>query len=117
MPLASAFELRPQDGYLSVNWLEYWGEPDLGVALGLVRGEIAVQAKADGRFAVLNVAEAKAAIDRLTGRRSSITHQPTLEMESHAGIFGFSQSEREVAAELAMLVSLDDVHPGIVVAG
>ena len=81
LPSAAAFELRPQDQYLSVNWLEYWGLSDLGVALDRVRGEFDLRVNENGRFAVLNVSEVKTTVEKVTQRRPSITHQPTATME------------------------------------
>ena len=116
--MASAFVPRQQDEYLSVNWLEYWGLPDLGAALDCIRrelnGERNLQVKLDGRFAVLNVLDIKDTIRGMTKRPSSVMHQPTPDMKSHAGVFGFFQNETDVAAELAMLVSADNTFPGIV---
>ena len=114
LPSAAAFELRPQDQFLSVNWLEYWGQPDLVVALDRVRKEFHLQVREDGRFAVLNVSAVKLAIERVTQRQSSVTHQPTVAMESHAGAFGFSSNDFEVAVELARMAHPQDVFPAIV---
>ena len=113
LPSAAAFELRPQDQYLSVNWLEYWGLSDLGVALDRVREEFDLRVNENGRFAVLNVSEVKTAVDKVTQRRSSITHQPTANMESHAGVFGFLANDFEVAAELAEIVRTENVFPAV----
>ena len=116
LPLAAAFELRAQDEFLSVNWLEYWGEPDLDTALDEVRKELQrdLQVKNDGRLAVLNVSEVKLAIEQVTRRPSSITHQPTVTMKSHAGVFGFSTSDFEAAVELARIARPESVFPAIV---
>ncbi len=37
LPTASAFELRPGEDHLSVNWLEYFGALDVATAIQLVR--------------------------------------------------------------------------------
>ena len=152
LPAAAAFELRPQDQYLSVNWLvlqplrddryrpllvipakagihrfkpdcycqnnmdmvlEYWRLSDLGMALDRIRGEFDLRVSESGRFAVLNVSEVKAAVEKVTQRRSSITHQPTDTMKSHAGVFGFFASDFEVAAELAEIVAAENVFPAV----
>ncbi len=111
--MAAAFEIREKDEFLSVNWLEYWSSSDMGKALGCVRGELSLSRRPGGRFAVLRVSQIKGAIDRLTQRKSAVTHQPTPEMESHAGVFGFFQNDREVAAELARIVTTSAVFPAI----
>ena len=116
-PMASAFEIRSQDHYLSVNWLEYWLASDLDAAVDCVRGELVVlEIKPDGAFAVLNVAAVKAAVDQATRRQSSTTHQPTLDMESHAGVFGFFHSDIDAPAALAEIVAMGNVFPAVVVA-
>ena len=116
LPLAVAFEPREQDQFLSVNWLEYWGELDLDASLDQVRKELQrdLQVKNEGRLAVLNVSEVKLAIEQVTRRPSSITHQPTTTMESHAGVFGFARSDFEVAVELARIARPENVFPAIV---
>ena len=116
LPSAAAFELRPQDQYLSVNWLEYWGLSDLGVALDRVRGEFDLRVNEKGRFAVLNVSEVKTTVEKVTQRRPSITHQPTATMESHAGVVGFFANDFEVAAELAEIVRAENVSQRLVAA-
>ena len=113
LPAAAAFELRPQDQYLSVNWLEYWRLSDLGMALDRIRGEFDLRVSESGRFAVLNVSEVKAAVEKVTQRRPSITHQPTATMDSHAAVFGFFASDFEVAAELAEIVAAENVFPAV----
>ena len=61
--------------------------------------------KSNGRFAVLEVGAAKAVEDTL-----SIKHLPSINDESHAGIFGDITSN--TAAELAMLAG-QNLYPAI----
>ena len=116
-PLAAAFELAPKDTYLSVNWLEYWGLPGKDDGIERIREEFAREVSRDGRFAVLNVSEVKLAVEQVTRRPSDITHQPTDDMESHAGIFGYSQNERDVAVILASMMPKENVFPAVVAEG
>ena len=37
LPMAAAFELKAGEDHLSVNWLEYLGEPNLDAAIARVR--------------------------------------------------------------------------------
>ena len=113
LPSASAFELCTGEQFLSVNWLEYWKQPTIADALDRVREEIPLRLRESGRFAVLNVSETKLAIERVTQRPSAITHQPSASMASHAGIFGFTASDFEVATELAMLAHSENVFPAV----
>ena len=96
-----------------INWLEYWRLSDLGMALDRIRGEFDLRVSESGRFAVLNVSEVKAAVEKVTQRRPSITHQPTATMDSHAAVFGFFASDFEVAAELAEIVAAENVFPAV----
>ena len=79
------------------------------VSIGRVQKELKadLELKPNGRFAVLNVLEAKNAIDTLTKRRSTITHEPTASVKSHAVICGYKQNKLEefkVAVALANIV-------------
>lgn len=109
VPLAAAFRMRPTERYLSVNWLEYWESASMSEALDRVKMDFALRISEAGRFAVLNVSDAKETIERVTHRQASVTHQPTVRMRSHAGVFGYSSDALEVAAELAASVSRDRV--------
>lgn len=99
MLLPAAFLPRKGERYLSVNWLEYFDKADLGDAIEEVREVFrrkGYKVKSNGRFAVLEVGAAKAVGDTL-----SIKHLPSINDESHAGIFGDTTSN--TAAELAIL--------------
>jgi hypothetical protein len=113
LPSASAFEINPKHDYLSVNWLEYWGSQGFCAALDRIRDEFDPEVKEAGRFVVLNVSKVKSAIEAQTQRPSSITHQPTKTMDSHAGVFGYFLSDFEVAVELARIVRLENVFPAV----
>jgi len=71
LPTASAFELRPGEDHLSVNWLEYFAAPDLATAVHLVRSAFhdkAYRLRPGGRFAVFPCGAAKIAVSDGTGR-------------------------------------------------
>ena len=112
-PLASAFEISEGLDYLSVNWLEYWGLSDLHAELDRVRDEFVLQVSRNGRFVVLEVSQIKTAVSQVARRPASVTHQPTPEMASHAGVFGYLHSEREVATILATIGRPENVFPAI----
>lgn len=64
LPTEQAFSLRQGEDHLSVNWLEYFGEPSLEMAVDGVRQafrEKGYQVARTGRFAVLSVRVAKEA--------------------------------------------------------
>ena len=101
MLLPAAFLPRRGERYLSVNWLEYFDKADLGDAIEQVQEVFrrkGYNVKSNGRFAVLEVGAAKAVGDTLC-----IKHLPSINDESHAGIFGDTTSN--TAAELAILAS------------
>ncbi len=113
MPIVDAFELRPQEEYLSVNWLEHLGRLDTGEAIQLLRKEKSrvLKLASNGRFATLNVGNTKTAIHERQDRWLRIDHCPFDNDLSHSGIFGYSTDDLEIAAEIALLVSEKDVYP------
>lgn len=113
LPAVAAFEIDKKHDYLSVNWLEYWGPSDVGSALGRIREDVDLKLSRDGVFAVLNVAVVTDTVERVTEKPSVVKHKPTGRSESHAGVYGYSQSDLEVAAELAMIVEAERVWPGL----
>lgn len=70
--------------------------------------------RSNGRFAVLNVGEAKKAIQAAVGHALRIEHLPSDNDRSHAGIFGYTANDLVVATELKALVTSQDVHPAVV---
>ena len=86
----ASFRPREEDGDgLSVNWVELWGEQDLDTAIQYVQDDLRqdLRLSPNGLFAVLNVGQAKVVIEAATGRRSTITHQPT-RVKSHSDACG-----------------------------
>lgn len=116
LPTASAFELRPGEDHLSVNWLEYLGAPDIATAIHLVRGAFhdkAYRLRRGGRFAVFQCGIARFAVGDGTGRPLRIEHLPLDHDPSHAGVFGYAVDDFEIAVELAAIVNREDVHPAV----
>lgn len=114
LPLASAFALKEQDEHLSVNWLEYFREPDLTQAIDCVRRAFLDKdytIRPNGRFAVLRVGEVKAAISDLSPRPARIEHLPEEDDPSHCGVFGYTASDELIALEITRLVCAKDLHP------
>ena len=116
LPLASAFSLRQGEEHLSVNWLGYFRERNLSDAVKQVREAFSnknYRVRANGRFAVLNVGEAKKAVQAAVGHALRIEHLPSDNDRSHAGIFGYTANDLVVAIELKALVTSQDVHPAV----
>lgn len=112
LPMPAAFELRPKEDYLSVNWLEFLHASDLGAAVGEVRTAFrrkGYHVKPNGRFAVLEVGEVKAAVVAITGT-ASVEHRRLDDDESHSGVFGYTADDFAVAVEIAALAGPDCVH-------
>ena len=113
LPLTSAFIPRAQDAHLSVNWLEFFGAPDLAAAVDEMRTVFGrtFELKANGRFAVLNVRNAKRAASGRARQPIRIQHFPTEDNPAHSGVVGYSAPDVTVAVALAALVSSGDLHP------
>ena len=107
MPMASAFQLRSGEQYLSVNWLEQGGTRDAEEAMHRCR------LRGNGRFAVLNVGVAKTTVRHALGHSLSIDHIPHDDDQSHAGIHGYASDDLAVAVELTALLSKRSVHPAV----
>ena len=116
LPLASAFRLRASESSLSVNWLEALGAATTDDAVAKVRALFLASGfglRANGRFAVLNVGAAKAAVREELGQSLRIDHDPLPNDQSHAAISGFPADDLAVAVELTALVSQEDTYPAI----
>ena len=114
--MAAAFRLRQGEDYLSVNWAESLGAPDLPAAVERIREVFRRKnyaLRANGRFAVLNVGAAKTAVQEGIGFPLRFDHLPLGDDQSHAGIFGYTSDDLAVAAELAVLVAPQNVHRAV----
>ena len=117
IPLSAAFMPKRGEDYLSVNWLEYFGEPALDTAIDRVRQVFRdknYQMRPRGRFAVLKVGDVKTAALESVRHTLDIDHLPLSDDQSHAGIRGYGSEDLAVAVELAALVTRQDVHLAIV---
>ena len=112
--MPAAFELRPKkEDYLSVNWFEFLDAPGIEAAVGEVRTAFRrkrYRVKPNGRFAVLEVGEVKAAVSAITGT-ARVEHRRLDDDESHSGILGYTADDFAVAVEIATLVQPERVHP------
>ena len=113
LPTVSAFRLRADEGFLSVNWLEYFREKDFKTSIEEVRSAVSrsLTLKPNGRIAVLNVAAVKSTVRESTGHSLRIIHMPSDADESHSGILGYGPDDFSVAAELKLLLNSGDVYP------
>ena len=122
-PLASAFGIRAGENHLSVNWLECFGGrsgreviSERDAAVSRVREMLrskGFRLRPSGRFALLNVGEVKTAIRRAFGRSLHFDHLPLPDDASHAGILGYTEEDRMIAAEIRAVVRAEDVRPAV----
>jgi len=115
LPLTSAFVPRPQDSHLSVNWLEFFDAPNLTDAVDEMRTVFGatLELRPNGRFAVLNVRNAKLVARAQLRRSIRIQHFPTDDNPAHSGIAGYSATDARVAVGLAYLASAGDIYPAL----
>ncbi len=108
---SDAFILRGEERFLSTNWLEYFHDTDRGIQMSGVRASLADKGfdiRPGGRFAVINIRLANQFVTRvqlrflLLGQRND---------PSHAGIFGYTTSDIDVAGDLSE--SVRELHPAI----
>ena len=101
LPMAAAFRLRQGEEYLSVNWVEYLGAPDLPAAVERIRDVFRRKnyaLRANGRFALLQVGDAKTAVHEGVGYALRFDHLPLDNDQSHTGVFGYTADDLAVAA-------------------
>lgn len=111
-----AFTPKEGEDYSSVNWVEYLAEPDMASAIQQIRQVLRKKGytlRKNGRFAVLNVGDAKTAVEEGVHHSLRVEHLPLPNDQSHAGIFMSNVDDFAVAAELAALVAPQDVYPAV----
>ena len=116
MPMALAFVPKEDEDYSSVNWVEFLNAPDVATAVQQIRQIFSKKGYAlrrNGRFAVMNVGDAKTAVREGVSHSLRIEHLPLQNDQSHAGIFRSNVDDFAVAAELAALVAPQDVYPAV----
>lgn len=102
---AACFQLRPQDAYLSVNWLEFLHLPSRNREISEIRRVLAskLSVAASALIAVLKVEEVRAHVRQESpdNRDLRVLHEPDEEHDdpSHAGIFNL-RPEDDLVAEL-----------------
>ncbi len=95
--LATAFQIKESEKYISVNWLEYFnGSMTSQQRMQHIQNSIALTIKPAGKFAKVSVATAKQAIQDLR-----IAYHPTELDRSHAGIY-YPQTDNNRGYALAL---------------
>ena len=106
----TAFQLRPQDDFLSVNWLEFLQLSSRDEEVNEIRKVFSLKLKRVGtksKFAVLNVGKLieYVRINSPDRRELSVLHEPEDIDPSHSGVFGFSLDDDMIADLIAQVVS------------
>jgi hypothetical protein len=109
-PSRTSFMLKPSESFLSVNWLEYYGDIGRESQLDKIRQHIQLSLAPTGKFAILNVGKTLKHIHLASGITDvSVLHEPTLEDPSHSGIHGYTHEQDLVADLLAEVVQ--EIYP------
>jgi len=117
-PEATAFLLKTNEPYLSVNWLEHVRLEDREQQIAEVRRVLNRKrdVRASARLALLNVGQARAAVLSGTPNRVAIEvrHEPEdgpLEDPSHAGIYNLPIANTDISAAEQLVLSVLEVFP------
>lgn len=113
-PEPAAFELRNDESFLSSNWIEYFGMSDLENGMKKVRDEFQKHHSMTkkGRFAVLNVGDAKKTIEIEHGTELRIEDLQEEDYPSHAGIWFLQEDNLVISTILSEMVRPHNIHPG-----
>jgi hypothetical protein len=116
--LPQAFQLRPEEDYLSINWLQYYdGDRYTQIRLSVwaIRSSFVKPLGAKSAFAIGNVAEVKETCQAF-GNRVRVVHEPEPNNPGHSGIRqllrdDLSLLEALAADAFAERVSNSDIPP------
>lgn len=100
----ASFMLRMGEEFLSVNWMEHFGETDQKAQIAKIREHIELSLAKYGLFAVLNVGKVIDQIQRFGEKRLTILHEPTQGDPSHSGVHGYQHEDLLVAELIAEMV-------------
>ncbi len=93
--------LRPNEEFLSVNWLEYFDLRDREAQITQVRQVIRLTLQATAKIAVLNVGGILDRVHRNSDRVLAVLHEPEQDDPSHSGIHGYRHEDDLVADLIA----------------
>jgi hypothetical protein len=113
--LPQAFELRPDESYLSVNWLEYFDgdhEQRTKKAVNAFREKFSVGKKAV--FGIAQVGKIKE-VCRANGTTVRIAYAPTADHPSHAAINNFPRDDLALLDAMAADAFVDSVRSADVI--
>ena len=114
---ASAFELRPNEAGVSVNWLEYYSGLGKADQLSKIRRSSGLSLKKSGRFAELNVGRVRQRLVDEGFEKISIVHSPLCKNPSHSEIRGLPDANSAFDAEMAgdfIAKCVIECHPAVI---
>jgi hypothetical protein len=105
--LGEAFRQREDEKYLSVDWLEYPGEPDtrsreemaLASARRIRNSNLAVKPKSG--FVIGEVGQIQARCRELKQIKVFVTYEPSLSNQAHAAVKKLPREDMELQEDLA----------------
>ena len=104
----TAFMLRPNDEYLSVNWREFLNLPEREDQIRQVRRllSLTLKLRKTARIAVLNVGEIIDYVRAQTpdSRILSVLHDPEEADPSHSGVYGYGLEDPLIADLIKELI-------------
>ena len=103
-PTGASFMLRPIDPFLSVNWMEYFGDIGQDAQINKIRESIELSLAASGSFAVLNVGAILDQVQRNSEIQLDVLYEPTPGDPSHSGIHGYRHEDDLIADLIAEIV-------------
>lgn len=112
----TAFQLRPNEDALSVNWLEYFGLGDRNAEIQKIRDVFIEKGRtlqAEAKFTVLKVGETKKYVrqESKDNRVLSVLHDPLDNDASHTGIYNVPREDPAVGDMIAELIEEEAIHP------
>jgi hypothetical protein len=113
--LPQAFELRPDEAYLSVNWLEYFDgdhEQRIKQTVNAFRKKFAVGKKTV--FGIAKVGKVKG-ICRANGTTVRIVYSPTTDHPSHAAVNNFPRDDLALLEAMAADAFVESVRSADVI--
>ncbi|MCY4001786.1 MAG: hypothetical protein OXF84_13395 [Bacteroidetes bacterium] len=115
--LASAFELRENEGALSVNWIEHYEKNTISEGIDCIRQVFINRGfglSHNGRFASLSVSDVKKVIAQHGTSDPQILRSPTPDGldPSHCEVHGYTHDDVLIMAKLAALVLRENLFPG-----
>ena len=109
-PSRTSFMVKPDENYLSVNWLEYYGNIGREAQLARIRQHIQLSLASTRKLAVLNVGKTLKHVRTNSGITNvRVLHEPTVKDPSHSSIRGY-RYEDDLIADLIAGVILE-IYP------